>query len=190
LADAPGQADAIAALERIFAAGHAQVQIGELLEPYYAEGERWSQLHALLEALLAHRGPGEERSAHLHRLAELAIERLSDESRGFDWYAVAFREVPEDETARKALARLAVRTSRFESLVNVYAEGLQNTQDAELLRSVSHEMATLHRTRLHNDEAAEEVYAYILQIDPVDRDALRGLDELYTAQARGQLDLR
>jgi len=184
LADAPGQADAIAALERIFAAGHAQVQIGELLEPYYAEGERWSQLHALLEALLAHRGPGEERSAHLHRLAELAIERLSDESRGFDWYAVAFREVPEDETARKALARLAVRTSRFESLVNVYAEGLQNTQDAELLRSVSHEMATLHRTRLHNDEAAEEVYAYILQIDPVDRDALRGLDELYTAQHR------
>ena len=184
LSEAPGHAEAIAALERLFAAGHAQPQVGELLEPYYVELEDWTALHGLLEALLAHREPGEDRTRHLHRLAELALERLSNESKALDWYGVSFRETPEDETARKELGRLAQRTGRFEDLVRIFAEGLQRTQDAELLRSVSHEMATLYRTRLHEDTAAEDVYQYILQIDPVDRDALRGLDELFLAQHR------
>ncbi|MEZ4475556.1 MAG: hypothetical protein R3F60_33125, partial [bacterium] len=55
----------------------------------------------------------------------------------------------------------------------------------ELIRVVSHEMATLYRERLGNEANAEQMYLYILDgIDPADLTALKGLDELYEAQDR------
>lgn len=184
LAAQPKQPDAIAALERLFEAGHEQPRIGEILEPLYLEREDWTRLHYVLEVLLGYLDGPEDRMKAMHRLAELALGKLKDRERGFDWYGRAFREVPDDARTRSELARLAVDTGRYADLVVVYREGLQNTQDVELLRSVSHEMATVYRQKLDDVAAAEQMYRYVLDIDPVDRDALQGLDELFEAQVR------
>ncbi|MCA9543155.1 MAG: tetratricopeptide repeat protein [Myxococcales bacterium] len=179
------QPEAVQALERMFQVGFERPVIGELLEPIYSENEDWPRLHDLLTALLEHQLPGDDRMRAMHRLAELCLEKLGDESRGFDWYGAAFKEVPEDEHSHRELARLAGVTGRWPDLVVVYTEGLQKTQDLELVRSLSHEMATLYRERLQDDGAAETMYRYILDnIDDVDAKALRGLDTLYAEQER------
>ena len=180
------QPDAVEALVRLFAAGHEQVQIGEILEPLYLEREDWVHLHGVLEVLLQYKEPGDDRTRHLHRLAELCLEKLSDENRGFDWFAVSFKETPEDEHGRAELSRLAASTGRFADLVVTFTEGMHQTQDADLLTSLAHEMAVVYRTKLSEDESAERMYRYILQIDPVDAAALKGLDELYSNQHRWQ----
>jgi tetratricopeptide (TPR) repeat protein len=181
----PQQAEAVAALERLFEAGHAQPTIGEILEPLYVENEDHGRLHNLLQALLTHLPPGEDRMRAMHRLADLSLSKLGDKNRGFDWYGAAFREVPDDEDTRKHLAALAEETGRFEDLVVAYTEGLQNTRDLELIRGVSHEMATIYRDKLANEANAEQMYLYILDgIDPADVAALKGLDALYELQDR------
>ncbi|MCB9536432.1 MAG: tetratricopeptide repeat protein [Myxococcales bacterium] len=181
----PQQDEAVASLERLFEGGHEQPSIGEVLEPMYLENEDWTKLHGLLEALLAHQLPGEDRMRAMHRLAELCLEKLDDANRAFDWYGAAFKEVPEDEHSRREAARLAEQTDRFTDLMVVYTDGLNNSQDLELHRSVGHEMATVYRTHLDDDGAAERMYQYILEaIDPADTAALGGLDELFEAQQR------
>ncbi len=181
----PQQPEAVQALERLFEAGHEQPTIGEVLEPLYTTNESWSQLHSLLESLLAHQEPGEDRMRAMHRLAEISQGRLEDTDRAFDWYGRAFGEVPEDEHSRAEVARLAAETGRFADLVAIYHAGLQNTHDTELIRSIAHEMATVHRQQLGDDAAAEQMYRYILDgIDPADTAALKGTDELLLAQQR------
>ena len=178
-------ADAVAALERLFEAGHAQPAIGEVLEPLYIENENWTRLHYLVESLLAHQEPGEDRMRAMHRLAEISLGRLADENRAFDWYGKAFGEVPDDEVSRAEVARLAGETERWADAVAIYHQGLQNTHDTELVRSICHEMAVIQRQRLEDDAAAEQMYRYILEgIDPADTAALKGLDELLCAQHR------
>jgi tetratricopeptide (TPR) repeat protein len=178
------QVDAVAALVRLFEAGHERPQIGEILEPLYLERADWPRLHGVLEALLPFKEPGDDRTQHLHRLADLNLEKLSDEGRAFDWFATSFKETPEDEHARKEISRLAASTSRYADLVVTFTEGMHRTQDTELLKSLAHEMAVVYRTEIGEDESAERMYRYILEIDPVDAAALNGLDELYVAQHR------
>ncbi|MFN3201894.1 MAG: tetratricopeptide repeat protein [Bradymonadia bacterium] len=176
--------EAVESLERLFEAGQQQMAIGEVLEPLYLEKENWTRLHYLLETLLAYQHEGEDTMRAMHRLAELAQDRLEDVNRAFDWYGRAFKEVPEDEHTRAELARLAEETGRYIDLVAVYTDGLQKTDDIELLRSVSHEMAAIQRDKLENAEAAEHMFRYILELDEGDMGALQGLDALYDGQAR------
>ena len=179
------QPEAVTSLERLFSDEHEQPIIGEVLEPIYLENEDWPKLHDLLQALLAHLLPGEDRMRAMHRLAELCLERLEDASRAFDWYGMAFREVPDDEQSRAEVARLAEVTGRWADLMVIYTEGLNQSQDVELHRSVGHEMATVYRVYLDDDAAAERMYQYILEsIDPADPAALGGLDELFEGQER------
>ena len=181
----PQQPEAVQALERLFEAGHAQPTIGEVLEPIYVENADHNHLHNLLQALLGHLPPGEDRMRAMHRLAELSLNELGDKGRAFDWYGAAFREVPDDETTRARVAELAAETGRYEDLVVCYTEGLQNTRDLDLIRQISHEMATIYREQLASEANAEQMYLYILDgIDPADAVALKGLDELYEAQSR------
>ena len=181
----PGEAEAVASLERLFVEGHEQPVIGELLEPLYTERADWARLHDLLQALLAHQLPGEDRMRAMHRLAELSLEKLEDQGRGFDWFGAALREVPEDERSRAEVARLADATGRFPELVGVYTDAMQKTQDLELIRDLAHELATIYRERLDDDGAAEQMYRYVLDgIDDGDPRALAGLDALYENQGR------
>ena len=178
-------AEAVQALERLFEVGHEQPTIGEVLEPLYMENEDWARLHYLVESLLQHQEPGEDRMRAMHRLAEICLEKLDDTNRAFDWYGKAFQEMPEDEHSRAEVARLAAETERWADVVAVYHQGLQNTHDTELIRSICHEMASVHRQKLQDDAAAEQMYRYILEsIDPADTAALKGLDELLLAQHR------
>lgn len=179
------QSDAVVALERLFEAGHEQPNIGEVLEPIYLGNEQWAKLHDLLQALLAHQLPGEDRMRSMHRLAEMSLEQLDDKERAFLWYGEAFKEVPEDEHSRRELLRLAEEIDGWENLVAIYTEGLENTQDFELIRTSCHDMADIYRQRLSNDEMAESMYQHVLtQIDPTDARALKGLDVLFEEQGR------
>ncbi len=186
LMNTPQHPNAVQALEGLFeVATEQQPMIGEVLEPIYLENEDWLRLAGLLQTLLAHQMPGEDKMRAMHRIAEVYLGKLEDEGRAFEWYGAAFREVPEDEQSRAEMSRLAAKTERWADLVAVYHEGMQNTHDTELIRSVCHEVASIHRGRLGDDAAAEQMYSYVLEgIDPADTAALKGLDELYLKQAR------
>ena len=179
--------EAISALERMFTAGLDQVQIGELLEPIYIEREQHSQLRDLLHALLVHTPVGDDRTRALHRLAVLSLDELGDAEGALVLYCRALREYPGDEDARREAARLAEVTGDWLTLVQAYNTVLTSSQDGELRRSVSIELASVQRQRLEDDAAAEQVYQLVLgEIDAADADALTGLSELYQAQSRWQ----
>ncbi len=177
--------DAVSSLERLFEAGQEQPAIAEILEPIYLENEDWPRLHALLQALLAHEMPGEDRMRGMHRLAELALDKLGDQNLAFDWYGAAFKEVPDNVESREALQRLAAQTGRYADLVQIYTDGTAGSNDFDLKRSINHEIAQIEREKLEMDDAAEAVYKSVLdEIDPNDVESLKGLDELYVAQGR------
>lgn len=176
---------AVSSLQGLFDAGEQQPVIGELLEPILTENEDWPKLHDLQQNLLNHMDMADDRVQAMHGLAELSLNKLDDQGRAFDWYARAFKEIPEEEASREKLAALAGKTERYQDLVVTYTEGLEKTQDLELQRSLCHEMAGIYRNQLANDDSAEQIHRYVLDaIDPVDMSALQGLDTLYEEQKR------
>ena len=172
--------EAIDGLERIFASGHAELEIGEILEPLYVEQGLTRKLVGLLESLLPHAGEGSDRSAAIHRIAQLYLDDLQAPERAFEWYAEALRAHAADEDARAAVVKLAESTSRWSDLAAVYHDVLAQSEDLELNRSLSVELADIHRHRLDDTDAARTVLEHAVQeIDPSDVVALKGLVEIY-----------
>jgi len=176
--------EAIDGLERLFAAGHSHIEIGELLEPVYLEQSDFTKLNGLLETLLPYTASGPDRSAALHRLASLNASELNAPERAFDWYADALRNEASDEDARVEFIKLAESTGRWTDVASVFSGLLVDNSDPELSRSFSIELASVYRDRLQDQAAARAVLeTTVTDLDPSDVDALSALADLYEADS-------
>ncbi|MEE2757898.1 MAG: tetratricopeptide repeat protein [Myxococcota bacterium] len=176
--------EAIDGLERLFAAGHEHIEIGELLEPVYVEQNDFNKLNGLLETLLPYTTEGPDRGAALHRLAVLNASELNAPERAFDWYADALRNEPADEDARGEFIKLAESTGRWADVANVFSGLLVDNSDPELSRSFSIELAGVYRDKLEDQAAARVVLeTTVTELDPSDVDALSALADLYEADS-------
>jgi tetratricopeptide (TPR) repeat protein len=189
-------ADALEAVESLFARKIETVVVADLLEPLYRDAEQWTKLIAVHEAQLAHTEGQEERLAGFYRIAALHEEKLLDAPTTLDTYIRALKEFPVDERSGEEAPRLAaIIDAGFETLANAYADILGLHTDVKVQGEVGRRLAKTFEEDLGDVEKAEETYRYVLSVDGQDQEALSNLDRIYLAmeawpELAGILDMR
>ncbi|MBL8601844.1 MAG: tetratricopeptide repeat protein [Myxococcales bacterium] len=183
--DAQGDHEAtVAALDDLFTRDVRRAEISAILEPIYQMGESWDRLVDLKARTLDLITEAPARVERMREIAEISEERLGDAPGAFDWLGRAVRELPLDERSLAEVERLAAVTDAWADLTNVYADVVEaETAPEDVRRVIGKRLARVHEEELGNVEAAEGAYAFVLDVAPLDADALEALDRIYSASA-------
>jgi tetratricopeptide (TPR) repeat protein len=177
--DHPG---AVEALEGMFNRGVRRQEAASLIEPIYRMGEQWEKLADIQARSLEFVADPAARLQSMHGIAELVEERLSDGVGAFGWYARALREHPLDERSLVEVERLAAVTDGWADLTNVYADIVEaQTSTPEIKRLIGKRLARVHEEELQDLQSADAAYSFVLDVEPLDPEALEALDRLYSA---------
>ena len=179
-----GNADAVASLERMFAAGQEQLAVGGILEPFYRDTEQWDNLVGIALALLEHFETATERYQKLLDIAEIYLGPLSNAANALFVYGRALVERPGDEFALTRLSELAEITQSWEEAVDFLAAALDASEEPTVQRELLWRMATAYNDEIGNFEQAEHAYLRVFEVDPEALDAMQALDKLYLEQSR------
>jgi tetratricopeptide (TPR) repeat protein len=185
----PTHGETRAALERMFLGGTLQLEIAEVLEPLYRSGEEWEKLAQIYEVQLARTSPTSsagERASLLHRLAEIAEQKLVDQVAAFGWWAQAVEEDPASEQALDELVRLARATHQWDAYVQTLSATASPDRDPQIDQKVRRDvllrLAATFETELGDLERAENALVQVLGEHEKDPVALASLDRIYEAQ--------
>jgi tetratricopeptide (TPR) repeat protein len=175
-------AGAISALEDMFNRSVRRQDVAALLEPIYRMSEQWEKLADIQSRSLELVTDPALRLQALIGLAELVEERLSDGVGAFGWYARALKEHPLDERALTEVERLAAVTDGWAELTNVYADIVEaEASSNDVKRVVGKRLARVHEEELQDLASADAAYSFVLDVEPLDPEALEALDRLYSA---------
>jgi tetratricopeptide (TPR) repeat protein len=186
----PQNAAAVAGLERLAAAGHADVvEIAGLALPFYERTDAFAKQAAAHESLLAATRDATEQRARLEKLRALYGGPLRDAASAYRTALRLFDLDPADRANREQLIQFAAETQALPDLTEQMRAAANATDDAALRRDLLAQIAELHEQRLGRAGDAEKVYAEILALDPLNAGAFRSLARLYR-EAERWADLR
>lgn len=178
LAKRPGHLGAVKGLEALLEDLEMRPYAGALLEPYYAEAERWTDLVIALESQLASAAEPERRRSLFLRIAEVERTKLGQADAAFQTLSRAFREnlIAKDE--RKALEDAAVSARKARELAQMYEDALaSNPKDLDLLRDLAH----LYDGPAADPASARSAWDRLLKDKPSDKQALEALERLHAS---------
>ncbi|MBI4956957.1 MAG: tetratricopeptide repeat protein [Myxococcales bacterium] len=182
LREMPEHAEALAALEGLFASGVQPTRVSEILEPHYESQSNFESLGRIFEATLAYRETREERLAHYYKLAELYEEKLIAPDLALGAFVRGLKDYPTDERCLEEVERLGgMCDGGWEQVANCYADILGSQEDKELQRMIGKRLARVFEEELADVTKAEETYRYVLGVIPLETDCLENLDRIYSS---------
>jgi tetratricopeptide (TPR) repeat protein len=186
LAAAPEYGPACAALEGLFAQGVEPSVIGEILEPLYRMQDAWDKLIGVQESVLRSQSSTDDRVGTMHRIVEIAEQRMNDDALAFTWMQRALIEDPTHDHSASEVERLAGVSSGFAVLADTYVHIIeQQTASREISVTLGKRLARVYEEELADVARAEEAYRYVVAIDDRDEDVLSALDRIYSENGAG-----
>ncbi|MCB9541773.1 MAG: tetratricopeptide repeat protein [Myxococcales bacterium] len=189
--DAPTHEPALKALEGLLAdIGRADPEdplrrrIASILEPLYAERERWADWVAVLEVQLHFQDDRWQRQETLSRIARTREEKLDAPEGAFEAYGRAFAEDYGNPDLQQELDRLGAKLEAWDPLVDIYERGLDDFADMQAAVGILLKVARIHDQKLHAPERAIESYRRVLALDEANPDALDALERILAAEER------
>ncbi|HVZ72172.1 MAG TPA: tetratricopeptide repeat protein [Polyangia bacterium] len=183
LAAAPGDATAMAALERFLQPAvdaNLRLAAAHALEPVYEQAGRHAELAAVVQVYVDAEDDGRARLEPLIRLAQLQETKLRDPEAAFRTTALAVRGAlsePELPSLLDAYERLA-GAARVAEVGTFYREIGPDVLDEEVKLRLDRTIADAARKAGDNATAAD-YYRRVLDRLPEDEAALAALDRLY-----------
>jgi tetratricopeptide (TPR) repeat protein len=187
LSKRPGHLGAVKGLEALLEDLEMRPQAGALLEPYYAESERWTDLVIALESQLASAAEPERRRTLFLRIAEVERTKLGQADAAFQTLSRAFRENLIKKEERKQLEDAAVASRKARELAQMYEDALNpraghesivaHAKDLELQRDLAH----LYDGPAADPASARSAWERLLKDKPADTEALEALERLHAS---------
>ncbi|MDQ3032095.1 MAG: hypothetical protein M3Y87_06740, partial [Myxococcota bacterium] len=147
--------------------------------------ERWDRLADTYRAAIEESGVEDEATKRLATMAaQLYDQKVGDAPKAATLYRAALRFAPDDRVTFSALDALWVRTTQWDSLLELYDEQAQVAPNDEERIVLLGKTAALLRDRKNEPDRAIDAYHEVLLIDPRDATAARAVDELLTARER------
>jgi tetratricopeptide (TPR) repeat protein len=173
----PGDPQAIAGLERLFAQEGQRVDAARLLEPVYRSINDTRKLVEVLEVLLSS-APPEQR---LERIQEIAIlrEALGQTSLAFASRLRAFNEFPQAPTVVEELERLAADSGSFEEVAAAYEDQLERGVQEPLAGELWKRLAAIYDGRLKRYDLAVRALEEVSRRDPYNKDVLESIARIH-----------
>ena len=153
---------------------------GKFLEPHYRETSAWQKLVDLYEARLQDIEESAEKADLLQTIGGLLEEQLDNLPAAFDAYGRAYGADQGNANPLDEMERLAVATNSHESLLEHYWEFLKIEELAERRVRLGLKRGEIHEQILDHVEQAVEDYRQVLSVEGANREALEGLDRIFT----------
>jgi tetratricopeptide (TPR) repeat protein len=182
----PADPDAVAQLERLMeshpdAGMDGWRALGRAYELKNMPGERARVLCQQLQRC----GDGSEALELRLQLADLYLESLHDDDRGFQVLCEVLETTPQDQSLWARLQGAAERAQRVDALIVVFARVFDSNvlaDDDKLELAVR--IANLYDRAVGMPAEAERFHRWILEHDPVHEHSFRALKDLYTNSER------
>ncbi|MEM1348449.1 MAG: tetratricopeptide repeat protein, partial [Myxococcota bacterium] len=184
LAENPAHEDTTQALLGMIERGEHEVEAAEVLLPLYEMAEAWEPLVFVHRKLLESTSDPERKLRLYDVIGETLETRMYDQAGAFSTYAEALGVEPGRLETLDTLERLAGELDWWPKLIARLDELIETTNDFSAQAVMHKRIARISRNQLGDQSAASERYRRVLEIDPVDEDALPQLDELYQAEGR------
>ena len=97
-------------------------------------------------------------------------------------YQKILKSNPTDGPAFTALEEIYQGKDRFQDLTGLYEERIQHVQETDALLGLYARCATIWHQKLGDAARAESCYRHVLRLQPDNRQALEGLEAVYTQQ--------
>ncbi len=188
--DAPSHDASLAALEKVLADLAAdpdeplRQELARILEPLYADRERWADWVSVLEVQLHFQDDRWSRLETLRRIAEKQEEKLGSPESAFQAFGRAFREDYGNPDLQRELDRLGSQLQAWSLLVDIYEEGIDSFPDAQAAVGILLKVAHIHDAQLESPERAIESHRKVLELDEANVEALDALERILAAESR------
>ncbi len=180
-------ADTVAALEGMFARDVLRAEVAATLDPLYRMSEDWEKLADLQARTLDLIPDVGDRVLAMRGIAEILEEKRGDAAGAFAWLGRAVKEAPLDDRSLSEVERLAATTGAWDDLTNVYADVVEaETSTDEVRVAIGKRLARVHEEERGDLASAEGAYQFVLDVAPLDADALEALDRLHTASGEAE----
>ncbi len=176
----PMNDEARGALESLIKQPELELDVAGILEPIYKHRSDWANLIGVYEIMVRHSSDSVRKIELLHEIARLYEEGREDGLNAFLTYARALREDPAREETQQHLERLAVALTRWQDLVNLYAEVVEKaTDNFELQVHLWTRIAQIYEGNLGDNDQAALAYHKVLTVDTANLPAANALEALY-----------
>ena len=147
------------------------------LDELYTRSEQWGALLGAIEERLQLTDGASDRRALHFKAASIHEEQLEDHSAAIDEYRRVLDLVEDDLEALEALDRLYITTSDSASRAEVIERRVQLADDGGVEQlMLKNRLASLYEDELGEVPRAMEVWREVLDVEPTDTDAVRGLE--------------
>ncbi len=180
----PGNAQALAALERLGKDEKLELAIADILEPLYKSFGDWQKLVGVYEVQVRRSTEPDARVQLLHQIAQLFEDQGNQASAAFDSLARALAEDPSSEQTMAGLQRLAEATNRWADLAQVLDTRAAAVTEPSLASTLQTASARVHEEALQDVEGAVARYRKVLELDPVNLAAAESLERLFQLAER------
>jgi tetratricopeptide (TPR) repeat protein len=182
----PTQAAALAALRAMAANAEPPLAALDILEPLAEARGDFVELAALAEVRLARTEDAGLRAEFWRRIADLAETRLDDLPRALDAMGHALQEDPQACETADQIERVAERAGtpveaarRLEAVLGA----LDGSELAQMGMRAARQYLVAGGAK--NEDAAERIYARVLEVEPENTSALEAVEALYRRRGDG-----
>ncbi len=179
--------ETVAALEAMFSRGVLRGEVASVLDPLYRMYEDWEKLADLQARTLDLIPDVGERVVAMRGIAEILEEKRGDLAGAFGWLGKAVKDLPLDDRSLVEVERLAASLPAWDELTNVYADVVESEATTDDVRvAIGKRLARVHEEERGDLAAAEGAYQFVLDVAPLDADALEALDRLFSAAGEAE----
>ena len=158
----------------------AMRQMAEL----YRATRQWDTLRQVLARLVEMSPEPKVKAATEVELGLIAEEQLGNLDEALNHYKRALGLDPENLGAMEALERIHRQQQRWRELAEVLERKASTLEDPDLVREAKLSLGEVYEDRLAEPERAMAAYQAVLDIDPQQLDALKGLERIYAQTER------
>lgn len=174
----PSEDNVLATYARIVEVSPTNRQALQVLARGYESRERWPDLLRVLQKQVAVTEDPEELLELFHRIAEIAIQRMSNESQAIPFLEKILELDPENLEVVKKLKEIYRKKHNQEKLYAMYLRELPILEGQEKEQALA-AAAAMARDRLLRYDEALRLYEELYRLNPNSREARENLHMLY-----------
>ena len=174
---------AVGALQEVLTTDPANDDAFDGLSNLFRKAQQWPELVGVLVARAGAAGTSPRARDARAEAAEVCEQKLSDDARAKELFAQVLAEDPAHARAVDGMAHLAERLGDFRTLATVLERRAESRRGHDRVETLVR-VAEVYEQNLEQLGEAARRYEAVLEIEPHDLQALKGLDRIYNRSGK------